>query len=209
MHRSHTCGELNEKNVGKKVTLAGWVHSRRDHGELIFIDLRDAYGITQVVFDPKENRELHTAAHELKIEYVVQVKGVVRTRPAGTENKKITTGLIEILAGAIEVLNESLTPPIEIDDTIQVSEETRLKYRYVDLRKPGMQKNMRLRHKVTKIMRDYMDKHGFIEVETPVLTKSTPEGARDYLVPSRTNMAVLRPAAVPTAFQTATYGRRP
>jgi len=187
MYRTHTCGELNESNINEKVSLSGWVHSRRDHGGLIFIDLRDAYGITQVVFDPKANRSLHDAAHALRSEYVVRISGTVRNRPDGTVNKKITTGMIEIVVDTLDILNESLTPPFEIDDTVEVSEETRLKYRYIDLRKPKMQSNLRLRHKIMKVMRDYLDDRGFIEIETPILTKSTPEGARDYLVPSRLN----------------------
>ncbi|MCK4463191.1 MAG: aspartate--tRNA ligase, partial [Candidatus Omnitrophica bacterium] len=188
MLRTHTCGEINEKHVNKEVILAGWVHARRDHGELIFIDLRDTYGITQIVFDPEVNRKLHTDTHQLKSEYVVAVRGKVRRRPKGTENKKMSTGTIEILASGFEILNKSLTPPFEIDDSVSVSEEVRLKYRYLDLRKPLMQKNLRLRHRVTKIMRDFLSDKGFIEIETPILTKSTPEGARDYIVPSRTNI---------------------
>ena len=189
MLRTHTCGEINENHINKEVTLAGWVHARRDHGELIFIDLRDAYGLIQIVFDPKVNRNLHKDAHKLKSEYVVRVSGSVRPRPKGTENKKIPTGMIEVLAAGFEILNASLTPPFEIDDSgLSVSEEVRLKYRYLDLRKPVMQKNLRLRHRVSKIMRDFLSDREFIEIETPVLTKSTPEGARDYIVPSRTNM---------------------
>jgi len=188
MLRTHTCGEINEKLVGKDVTIAGWVHSRRDHGELMFVDLRDAYGIVQVVFDPKVNRDLHTKAHELKSEYVISIKGKVRPRPKGTENKKIPTGMVEVLADEVTVLNKSLVPPFEMDDSVSVSEEVRLKYRYLDLRKPLMQKNLRLRHKVVKIIRDFLSDEKFIEIETPILTKSTPEGARDYLVPSRTNI---------------------
>jgi len=188
MLRTHTCGELTEKYIGKEVTISGWVHSRRDHGELIFIDLRDTYGITQVVFDPNDNRDLHTKAHQVKSEYVLKINGKVRQRPKGTENKKIPTGMIEVICTSFDVFNDSLTPPFEIDDSLPVSEETRLKYRYIDLRKPMMQKNLRLRHRITKIMRDFLDKKKFVEVETPILTKSTPEGARDYLVPSRPNI---------------------
>lgn len=187
MLRTHTCGELNEKNIGEEVVLTGWVHSRRDHGELIFMDLRDAYGLSQIVFDPKHNRNIHTDAHDIRGEYVLKVHGKVRPRPAGTENKKISTGMIEIIADNIDILNPALTPPFEVDDAVNVSEESRLKFRYVDLRRPFMQKNLRLRYKTTKIMRDYLDERSFIEVETPILTKSTPEGARDYLVPSRLN----------------------
>ena len=187
MLRTHTCGDLNKKHVGKTVTLAGWVNKRRDHGELIFIDIRDAYGLTQLVFDPKEARELHDMAHELKSEYVIQTKGVVRERPDGTKNTKIATGEIEVLVKGIKILNASETPPFEIDSEAVVSDETRLKYRYIDLRKPAMQKNLRLRHKVISSMRKYLESQSFTEIETPFLTRSTPEGARDYLVPSRVN----------------------
>lgn len=187
MIRTHTCGELNEKSIGKTVTICGWVNGRRDHGSLIFIDLRDGYGITQVVFNPQQNREAHDRAEELRGEFVVKITGKVETRPAGTENPKIPTGAIEVAASSVEVLNKSLTPPFEIVDDISVNEETRLKYRYLDIRRTAMQKNLRLRHKVCKLARDYFDEQKFVEVETPILTKSTPEGARDYLVPSRVN----------------------
>lgn len=187
MLRTHTCGELNKTNIGKEATLAGWVHARRDHGELIFCDIRDAYGATQLVFDPKENRSLHDKAHELKSECVIQVKGTVRGRPAGTENAKLPTGEIEILAREINILNASATPPFEVDEALSISDETRLKYRYIDLRRPQMQRNLRLRHKVQSLMRGFLEERKFVEIETPLLTRSTPEGARDYLVPSRLN----------------------
>lgn len=187
MLRTHTCSELNEKNIGKTVKLCGWVGSRRDHGNLIFIDLRDGYGITQIVFDPKTHPAVHKQAEALRSEYVVRVEGMVESRPEGTNNEKIPTGKIEVRAQALEILNKAVTPPFEITDTINVSEEARLKYRYLDIRRPSMQKNLRLRHKVCKLARDYFDEKDFVEVETPILTKSTPEGARDYLVPSRLN----------------------
>ena len=187
MLRTHTCGELNEKNIGSEVKLAGWVHSRRDHGGLIFIDLRDAYGITQIVFDPGRSKEIHDRAQSLRSEFVIGITGTVDRRPEGTENNKLPTGAIEVSSTKLEVLNPSATPPFEVDDAAAVSEESRLKYRYLDLRRPVMQKNMRVRYKITKIMRDYLDDQKFVDVETPVLTKSTPEGARDYLVPSRLN----------------------
>ncbi len=187
MLRTHTCGELNDKDIGRQVTLCGWVGSRRDHGNLIFIDVRDGYGLTQVVFNPQDNAAVHKEAEGLRPEFVVSIKGEVEKRPAGTENPKISTGLIEVRAKTVEILNKSATPPFEIADDISVTEETRLKYRYLDLRRPAMQRNLRLRHKVCKLARDYFDNRGFVEVETPVLTKSTPEGARDYLVPSRVN----------------------
>ncbi len=187
MLRTHTCGELNEKDIGKRASLAGWVGSRRDHGSLIFIDLRDGYGITQVVFNPKADAGLHKKGEGLRPEFVVRIDGMVEMRPSGTENNKIPTGRIEVLAEKVEILNKSLTPPFEVTDSSLITEESRLKYRYLDLRRPVMQRNLRLRHKVCKLARDYFDERNFVEVETPVLTKSTPEGARDYLVPSRVN----------------------
>ena len=187
MLRTHTCSELSEKDIGKAVKLCGWVGSRRDHGSLIFIDLRDAYGITQIVFDPQTHPAAHKEAEGLRGEFVIRVEGAVESRPEGTSNDKIPTGKIEVRAQYIEILNKSLTPPFEITDVVPVGEETKLKYRYLDIRRPAMQKNLRLRHKVCKLARDYFDERGFIEVETPILTKSTPEGARDYLVPSRLN----------------------
>lgn len=187
MLRTHTCGELNDKSVGKNVVLCGWVANRRDHGNIIFIDLRDGYGLTQIVFNPQAAVEVHGIAEELRAEFVVRVEGPVALRPAGTENQKLRTGLIEVHAEKVSILNKADTPPFEINDNISVTEETRLKYRYLDLRRGTMQKSMRLRHKVCKVARDYFDEKGFVEVETPILTKSTPEGARDYLVPSRVN----------------------
>ncbi|MDP2929445.1 MAG: aspartate--tRNA ligase [Candidatus Omnitrophota bacterium] len=187
MLRTHTCSELNEKDIGKSVKLCGWVGSRRDHGSLIFIDLRDGYGLTQIVFDPKTFPAAHKEAEGLRAEFVVRIEGIVESRPEGTNNDKLPTGKIEVRARNIEILNRALTPPFEITDTINISEEARLKYRYLDIRRPSMQKALRLRHKVCKLARDYFDEKNFVEVETPILTKSTPEGARDYLVPSRVN----------------------
>lgn len=187
MLRTHTCSELTDTNIGKVVKLCGWVASRRDHGNLIFIDLRDGYGITQIVFDPKTHPAVHKGAEGLRGEFVVRVEGMVEARPEGTNNEKIPTGKIEVRAQKLEILNKSITPPFEITDSIAVSEEMRLKYRYLDIRRPSMQKSLRLRHKVSKLARDYFDERNFVEVETPILTKSTPEGARDYLVPSRLN----------------------
>lgn len=184
MRRTHTCGELTIKDIGKEVTLLGWVHKRRDHGKLIFIDIRDREGITQVVFSGKD---ILKKAEGLASEYVIKVIGKVEKRPNGTENTKIKTGEIEVLATELEIINISNTPPFEIDDSIEASEEVRLKYRFLDLRRSLMQKNLILRHRVFKAIRDFLDREGFIEVETPILTKSTPEGARDYLVPSRMN----------------------
>ena len=187
MKRTHNCGELNKKDIKQKVALCGWVHSRRDHGGLIFIDLRDRFGITQVVFNPEKNPELHSRARELRSEYVILAQGEVVARPEGTENPKIPSGEIELFASTLEILNTSDTPPFEIDDDSKTSEDLRLTYRYLDLRRPFMQHNLLLRHRVCKLLRDFLDGEAFIEVETPVLTKSTPEGARDYLVPSRLN----------------------
>lgn len=187
MLRSHTCGELTKKHLSKKVVLCGWVHSRRDHGGVIFIDLRDRYGITQVVFDPSNNKDAHIFADKLRREFVIKVEGAVKARKKGMENKKLVTGEIEVFAEKLEVLNEAETPPIEIDDRIESNEEMRLKYRYLDLRRPIMQQRLILRHKVITSAREFFNKNGFIEISTPLLVKSTPEGARDYVVPSRVN----------------------
>jgi aspartyl-tRNA synthetase len=185
MKRTHTCGDLRKKDIKKAVRLCGWNHSRRDHGGIIFIDLRDRYGITQIVFDPKHNKEAHKKAESLGREDVLFVEGKVRARGKGLENPKLKTGEIEVLVNKIEILNKSETPPIEIDSRIETNEDMRLKYRYLDLRKPEMQQNILIRHKAVKAVRDFFDKEGFLEIETPILSKSTPEGARDYLVPSR------------------------
>jgi aspartyl-tRNA synthetase len=184
-YRTHTCGELNTSNIGQQVTLAGWVNRRRDHGGLVFLDIRDRYGITQVISDPEHAPEVHRIASELRSEYVVQISGKVVPRLAGTENPNLSTGAIEIAADAIVILNPSRTTPFPIRDNIEVDESLRLKYRYLDLRRPSMRDNMILRHRVVKTIRDYLDERGFLEIETPILMKSTPEGARDYLVPSR------------------------
>jgi len=183
--RSHYCGQVTEALAGQTVHVCGWVHRRRDHGGVIFIDLRDREGLLQLVFDP-EAKEIFATAEKLRSEFVVRVSGKVRPRPAGTENPNLATGKIEVLAQGLEVLNRAETPPFQLDDDT-VGEDTRLKYRYVDLRRPEMQKNLRLRHEVIKRIRDSMDAQGFVDVETPILTKATPEGARDYLVPSRTH----------------------
>jgi aspartyl-tRNA synthetase len=185
-YRTHTCGELNTDNVGQQVALAGWVNRRRDHGGLIFLDLRDRYGITQVICDPERSPEAHRVASELRSEYVVRVEGTVVRRLPGTENPNLATGAIEVAASRIEVLNPSRTTPFPItNESSQVDESLRLKYRYLDLRRPKMRDNMILRHRIVKAMRDYLDDRDFLEIETPILMKSTPEGARDYLVPSR------------------------
>jgi len=187
MLRTHTCGELNVSDVGKEAILCGWVASRRDHGKLIFIDIRDRYGLTQVVFVPKDSVELYAKAQELRSEFVIKVKGIVNKRPDGTVNPKLATGEIELLARELEIFNPSLTPPFEIQDALDVTEEMRLRYRYLDLRRPKVFHNFILRHNLYKIIRSFLNDLGFIESETPILTRSTPEGARDYLVPSRLN----------------------
>ena len=185
MLKSVGCGELRASDTGKDVTLAGWVHRRRDHGGLIFIDLRDRSGIVQVVLNPRESPEAHETGTQFRNEWVVQVKGQVGTRPAGTENPDLPTGEIEVNARAVQVLNPSLTPPFYVNEDTEVEESLRLKHRYLDLRRQRLQRNIALRHRVVKYIRDYLDEEGFLEIETPVLIKSTPEGARDYLVPSR------------------------
>jgi aspartyl-tRNA synthetase len=187
MIRDKSCGEVREADKGSVVTLAGWVFRRRDHGGLIFIDLRDRSGICQVVFSPEVNSAAHEAAHDLRAEYVISVSGEIRTRPAGTENPNIPTGLVEMYAQKLEVLNEAAALPFNMEEAADAGEALRLRYRYLDLRRPEMQDNLILRHRVTKLLRDHLDARGFIEIETPMLTKSTPEGARDYLVPSRLN----------------------
>jgi aspartyl-tRNA synthetase len=185
-YRTQTCGELTTDNVGQKVTLAGWVNRRRDHGGLIFIDLRDRYGLTQIICDPERSGEAHRIASEVRSEYVLQVKGTVVRRLPGTENRQLSTGEIEVVAEQITILNPSRTTPFPItNEADQVDESLRLKYRYLDLRRPKMRDNIILRHRVVKFIRDYLDERGFLEIETPILMKSTPEGARDYLVPSR------------------------
>jgi|TARA_B100001964_G_C14232102_1_gene600545 aspartyl-tRNA synthetase len=185
--RTNTCGELVKKDIKKEVCLMGWVCSSRDHGGIIFIDLRDRYGITQVVFNPKHDKKGHKEAEVLRREDVISVRGKVRARGKGLENPKLKTGQIEVLVDDVEVLNKAETPPLEVEDRIDMNEDVRLKYRYLDLRRPTMQRNILLRHKAVKFVRDYFDGLGFLEIETPALSKSTPEGARDYLVPSRVN----------------------
>ena len=182
--RTHYCGQVTGALVGKKVTVCGWVNRRRDHGGIIFVDLRDHEGVVQVVFDP-EAPVIFEQAERIRNEYVLQVEGNVRVRPDGTANPDLPTGEVEILAVSLEVLNESETPPFQLDDE-EVHEETRLRYRYIDLRRPDMQGRLRTRADVTRVLRSFLDTHGFLDIETPFLTRATPEGARDYLVPSRT-----------------------
>ncbi len=183
--RTHTCGELREKNIDENVVLNGWVDRRRDLGGVIFIEVRDRYGITQVVFEPTINEQAHHAAKDLRSEFVISIEGVVRKRPADTDNPELPTGHIDVMVNNLIVLNEAETPPFEIKDDIDTYEDLRLKYRYLDLRRPKLQKSLVLRHKMAQLTRKYFDENDFIEVETPVLMKSTPEGARDFLVPSR------------------------
>jgi aspartyl-tRNA synthetase len=183
--RTCTCGELRAGDVGKRVTLTGWVDIRRDLGGVVFIDLRDRYGKTQVVFNPQTREATHRVAGELRSEYVVSVSGTVEARPQGTRNPNLPTGEIDVLADELVILNRADTPPFPIEDELDVHEEARLQYRYLDLRRAPMQRNLAVRHKVYLLTRTYFDQHGFLEIETPVLMKSTPEGARDYLVPSR------------------------
>jgi len=185
MLRTHTCGELKVADVNKEVTLCGWVARRRDHGKLIFIDIRDRYGFTQIVFIPKESGDAYQSAQDLRSEFVIKVTGKVNKRPQGTINPKVSTGQIEILVQKLEVLNPSLTPPFEIEEDLEIAEESRLKYRYLDLRRKKTFSNLILRSDLYKAIRTFLAGQGFIECETPILTKSTPEGARDYLVPSR------------------------
>ena len=181
--RSHQCGQVTESLIGQEVTLAGWVNRRRDHGGVIFIDLRDRDGFVQVVCDP-DRQEMFSIAEQVRNEFCVQIKGLVRARPAGTENNDLVSGKVELLCHELNILNASITPPFQLEDD-NLSETTRLTHRVLDLRRPQMQKNLRLRYNVAIETRKYLDQAGFIDIETPMLTKSTPEGARDYLVPSR------------------------
>ncbi|APZ43390.1 aspartate--tRNA ligase [Acidihalobacter ferrooxydans] len=183
--RSHYCGAIDEALIDQEITLCGWVNRRRDHGGVIFIDLRDRAGVAQVVFDP-DLPEVFMTAERVRNEYVLQVRGRVRRRPAGTENADLPTGQVEVLGLSLEILNAAETPPFQLDED-DVGEETRLRYRYIDLRRPQMQRRLQLRARITRELRHYLDEHGFLDIETPMLTKATPEGARDYLVPSRTH----------------------
>ena len=187
MHRSCGCGRVTEKDCGKELTLAGWVNTRRDHGGLIFIDLRDRSGIVQVVVSPQYGEDAFHKAEDVRSEYVLAIRGIVRERSPETVNPKMQTGKIEVVVSEMRVLNKAKTPPFYVEDGIDVDETVRLKHRYIDLRRPEMQRNLIMRHKIVHEMRQFLDAHDFLEVETPILTKSTPEGARDYLVPSRVN----------------------
>ncbi len=186
MMRSHYCGQLNENLEGQEITLCGWVHRRRDHGGVIFLDIRDREGLAQVVFDP-DRADTFAAADRVRSEYVVKITGKVRLRPAGAGNANMASGMIEVLGYELEVLNEAETPPFPLNEFSDVGEETRLRYRFIDLRRPEMLEKLRLRSRMTTSIRRYLDENGFLDVETPILTRATPEGARDYLVPSRTH----------------------
>lgn len=185
LRRTHTCNDLDTDSLNRKITLMGWVLRRRDHGGVIFIDLRDRWGITQVVFNPEINHDVHVKAHQLRSEWVIAVSGRVSPRPEGMENTKLKTGKIEILVDELRILNTSQTPPFPLDEEIEVSDTLRLQYRYLDLRRPEIARNLILRHQAVQTVRTFLNSNDFLEIETPVLTRSTPEGARDYLVPSR------------------------
>lgn len=184
--RSHYCGEVNETLEGKTVTIVGWMHRRRDHGGVIFIDLRDREGLVQVVCNP-EDAESFAVAERVRSEYVLKIEGHVRLRPTGSDNPDLKSGKIEVIASKLEILNSSETPPFPLNELLDVSEDIRLRHRYIDLRRPEMQQRLRFRSQITRQLRNYLDDHGFLDIETPILTKATPEGARDYLVPSRTH----------------------
>ncbi len=183
--RTHSCGVLTVAEVGREVVLMGWAQRRRDHGGLIFVDLRDREGITQVVFNPDESGGAHSAAHAIRSEYCLAVRGEVRRRPEGQDNDKLATGQIEVVVSDFEILNPSQTPPFMLEEWIEVNEALRLRYRYLDLRRPEVQKNLVLRHRAAQAVRRHLNAQDFWEIETPFLTRSTPEGARDFLVPSR------------------------
>ncbi len=185
MQRTHTCGELTSKNVKETVTLGGWCNTRRDHGGVIFIDLRDRYGLTQIVLDPSHNKAVHASGEKIGREWVILAKGKVRPRPKDMANPNLKTGEIEVIVDDLRIITKSAVPPIEIDDRAEAAEDVRMKYKYLDLRRPVMQQRLMLRHRVARATREYFDKNGFIEIETPMLVRSTPEGARDYVVPSR------------------------
>ena len=186
--RSNYCGEINDSFVGQSVELCGWVHRRRDHGGVIFLDLRDREGIAQIVFDP-DQKESFAAAEEVRSEFVIRVTGLIRMRPEGTINLDMKTGKVEVLGQQLDILNRAETPPFPLDEHGNVGEDVRLRYRYIDLRRSEMSDRLRFRSKVSNTVRNLLDSHGFLDIETPLLTKATPEGARDYLVPSRTHQS--------------------
>lgn len=205
LRRTHMCGNLRVSNIGEEVVLMGWVQKQRNLGSLIFADLRDTTGIAQIVFDDTLSEEIFKKAEKIRSEYVIAVKGKVRKRES--INKEIPTGEIEVLASELKILDEAETPPIYIKDDDDVSESMRLKYRYLDLRKPSMQENLKTRHKVAKVIREFLDENNFVEIETPMLTKPTPEGARDYLVPSRVkSWRILCTSTITTTYETTFNG---
>ena len=209
MERTHYCGNVRAGDAGKDVVLFGWVSNKRDHGGLAFIDLRDRTGFVQIVFNGEKNHSIHDQAKGLSAEDVICVHGQVLKRPKGTENKGLPTGEVEVEAKTLELLNKSLPVPLEVTEHVNASEETRLKYRFLDLRRHSMQEKLLLRHKLAKVVRDYFDSHGFLEIETPILAKSTPEGARDYLVPSRVNPGTFfSPSPKPPVIQAIAHGFR-
>ncbi len=185
LKRTHTCGQLRKEDIGSAIQLNGWVNTSRDHGDLTFVDIRDRYGVTQIVFNPNHNQEVHTGAKELRSEFVIAIRGTVGPRLEGKENPDLATGQIEVLVDELEILSKADVLPMEVDDFAEISTEVRLKNRHLDLRRPGMQQNLMFRHKVVQATREYFNRHEFLDIETPMLTKSTPEGARDFLVPSR------------------------
>ena len=209
MIRTHRCGELTKAHVGQSVTLCGWVNGRRDHGGILFIDLRDRQGLTQVVFDSEQQQTIHQVASQVRNEFVIQITGDITLRPDDSINPHLSTGEIEVRATAITILNEAKPLPFSVDDDVQASETIRLKYRYLDLRRPQMQRLLELRSHVSHQIRNVLCANGFLEIETPILTKSTPEGARDYLVPSRVNPGeFFCPPAVSSIVQTDPDGWR-
>ena len=208
LRRTHTCGQLRASDAGRRAILMGWVHRRRDLGGVIFIHLRDREGVTQLLFSESADPAVHDKAGLLASEYVIAVEGRVALRSADTINPAIATGEVEVIVDQIWILNESRTPPFPMEDQVDVAEETRLKFRYVDLRRPRMQRTIMLRSKITFAVRACLYAQGFLEIETPFLTRSTPEGARDYLVPSRVSPHVLRAASVAPDLQAASDGER-
>ncbi len=209
MYKSHTCGELRQEHIGLQVTLAGWVNRRRSHGGITFLDLRDRFGIVQVVTDPSINAEADRSLDPVRMEWVIQVTGEVRKRLPGAENPNMPTGEVEVLAGKVVILNPAKTPPMLVYKDEDVEENFRLKYRYLDLRRERMRRNLELRHRVVKFIRDYLDERDFLEIETPILFKTTPEGARDYLVPSRVHPGrIFCPAPIAAAAETIADGSR-
>lgn len=204
--RTHYCGSVTESLIDDTVTLCGWVDRRRDHGGVIFLDMRDREGVVQVVFDP-DTEEAFALADKVRSEYVLKITGRVRARDGATVNPAMATGKIEVLGKALELLSSAATPPFPLDAHHSVGEDVRLKYRYMDLRRPDMQKNLMMRARITSSVRRYLDEHGFLDIETPILTRATPEGARDYLVPSRTHAGSFFCASpIAAAIQTAVNG---